>query len=55
MKAMILGFAAIAVISVGAWYGLNVWGFSAADTTSSPSAVRVGDAGPSNPTLRLSD
>lgn len=55
MKAMIIGFVAIAVISVGAWYGLNVWGFSAADTTASSSAVRVGDAGPSNPAVRLPD
>ncbi len=49
MKAMIAGFVGIAVVSVVAWYGLNVWGFSAADTTSSAGAVRVGDAGPSNP------
>ncbi|SFQ35900.1 hypothetical protein SAMN05421853_104151 [Roseivivax halotolerans] len=48
MKAMILGFVAIAVVSVGAWFGLNTYGFSAADRTASNSAVRLGDAGPRN-------
>lgn len=33
MKAMFAGFAAIVVISIGAYYGLNAWGFSASDTT----------------------
>lgn len=40
MKAMLTGFAAMIVISVGAYYGLNAWGFSAADTTMG-SAVRL--------------
>jgi hypothetical protein len=31
MKAMLTGFAAMAVISVGAWYALGEMGFSAAD------------------------
>jgi hypothetical protein len=31
MKAMLTGFAAMAVISVGAWYTLGEMGFSAAD------------------------
>ena len=34
MKAMLTGFLAIIVISVGAWYGLGQLGFSAADTNS---------------------
>ncbi len=40
MKAMMTAFVAIAVISVGAWYGLGELGFSAADQTSG-SAVRL--------------
>ncbi|MGR3565395.1 MAG: hypothetical protein ACU0FH_22145 [Heliomarina sp.] len=36
MKAAILAFAAIAVISVAAWYGLHEIGFSSAQATSSP-------------------
>jgi hypothetical protein len=34
MKAMLSAFAAIAVISVAAWYGLDRAGFSAAERTS---------------------
>lgn len=34
MKAMLIGFAAIVVIAVGAWYGLGEMGFSAADVQS---------------------
>jgi hypothetical protein len=38
MRAMFLAFLAIAVIAVGAWYGLeNYAGFSAADRTTSDS------------------
>lgn len=40
MKAMMTAFAAVIVISVGAWYGLGQIGFSAADTTSG-TAVRL--------------
>lgn len=45
MKIMFTGFAAAILIAVGAYYGLHAIGFSAADTTASPS-VRVGEAGP---------
>ena len=31
MKAMLAGFAAMAIISVGAWYALGEMGFSSAD------------------------
>ncbi|MHA6325093.1 hypothetical protein [Roseivivax sp. CAU 1753] len=55
MKAMLLGFIAIAVISVAAWFGLNAWGFSAADVTASQSKVRLGEAGPENPGDPLSE
>ncbi len=34
MKAMLAGFAAAALISVGAWYGLNQLGYSSADVRS---------------------
>ncbi|MDJ0629019.1 MAG: hypothetical protein QNJ44_12225 [Rhodobacter sp.] len=40
MRAMYLAFAAIAVIAVGAWYGLNEAGFSSAER-SSGDAVRL--------------
>ena len=41
MKAMFTAFAAMGVISVGAWYGLGEYGkFSSGDRQSSP-AVRV--------------
>jgi hypothetical protein len=40
MKAMMTAFAAVIVISVGAWYGLGQIGFSAADKTSG-AAVRL--------------
>lgn len=40
MRAMWLAFAAIAVISVVAWYGLNRAGFSTADRTAGD-AVRL--------------
>ena len=40
MKAMYLAFAAIAVISVAAWYGLNNAGFSSAEQ-SAGDAVRL--------------
>lgn len=36
MKAMWIAFAAMVVISAGAYYGLGYVGFSAADRTSSP-------------------
>ncbi|MDU8912444.1 hypothetical protein [Aestuariicoccus sp. MJ-SS9] len=42
MKAMLLGFAAIAIIAIGAYYTLDRMGFSAADQTAG-SAVRLGD------------
>ena len=34
MKAMLMGFVAMAVIAVGAWYALGQMGFSAADVYS---------------------
>jgi hypothetical protein len=37
MRVMLLSFVAIAVISVGAWYGLGQAGFSSADQYSSGS------------------
>lgn len=37
MRSMYLAFAAIAVISVVAWYGLNQAGFSTANQTASGS------------------
>ena len=37
MKPMLIAFAAMAVISVGAWYILGETGFSSADRQSSPS------------------
>ena len=37
MRVMFLSFVAIAVISVGAWYGLGQAGFSSADQYSSGS------------------
>ena len=40
MRAMYLAFAAIAVISVVAWYGLNLAGFSTAEQTAGD-AVRL--------------
>ena len=40
MKAMYLAFAAIAVISVAAWFGLNNAGFSSAEQ-SAGDAVRL--------------
>ncbi len=36
MRAMILAFLAIAVIAVGAWYGLEEIGFSTAEETAGP-------------------
>ena len=42
MKAMLTGFAAILVISVAAWYGLNQAGFSSADQNAGAN-VRLGD------------
>ncbi len=36
MKAMLAGFAAMILLSVGAWYALNEMGFSSADVYSSP-------------------
>ena len=42
MKAMFTAFAAIAVISVGAWYGLGEYGsFSSGDRQSTNNAVRL--------------
>jgi hypothetical protein len=35
MKAMLTGFVAVAVIGVGAWYGLGQAGFSSQDVFSS--------------------
>lgn len=43
MKAMLLGFVAIAVIAVGADYTLDQMGFSAAEQGASPSNVRLGN------------
>ncbi len=43
MKAMLLGFVAIAVIAVGADYTLDQMGWSAAEQGASPSNVRLGD------------
>ena len=40
MKTMWVAFAAMAVITVGAWYGLDQVGWSAADRTSGD-AVRL--------------
>ena len=40
MRPMLLAFLAIAVITVGAWYGLREAGFSAADRQSGD-AVRL--------------
>ncbi|MDJ0827366.1 MAG: hypothetical protein QNJ16_17885 [Rhodobacter sp.] len=40
MRAMYLAFAAMAVITVAAWYGLNQAGFSSAEQGSGP-AVRL--------------
>ena len=40
MKAMFAAFAAMIVVSVGAWLGLDQIGFSSADQTSG-SAVRL--------------
>jgi hypothetical protein len=40
MKTMWIAFAAMALVTVGAWYGLNEAGFSAADQTSGD-AVRL--------------
>ena len=40
MKAMLLAFVAIAVISVGAYFGLDNAGFSAAEREAGP-AVRL--------------
>lgn len=37
MKAMLTGFAAIIVISVGAYFALNEAGFSSAERTAGPS------------------
>lgn len=36
MKAMLAGFAAMIVLSIGAWYGLHQLGFSSQDVYSSP-------------------
>lgn len=42
MKAMFTAFVAIAVISVGAWFGLGEYGnFSSGDRQSTNSAVRL--------------
>ncbi|SDX84560.1 hypothetical protein [Citreimonas salinaria] len=41
MKAMMTGFAASALIAVGAWYTLNQIGFSSAEVYSSPGSVRL--------------
>ncbi len=42
MKAMFTAFAAIAVIAVGAWYGLAEYGqFSSGDRQSTNNAVRL--------------
>jgi hypothetical protein len=43
MKALILGFAAIAVIAVGADQVLHRMGWSAAETGTSSGSVRLGD------------
>ena len=43
MKAMLLGFVAIAVIAVGADYTLDQMGWSSAEQGSSPASVRLGD------------
>lgn len=40
MRPMMLAFAAIAVVTVGAWFGLGELGFSAADRQSGD-AVRL--------------
>lgn len=44
MKAMYLAFAAAALITVGAYYGLGALGFSSGERTAG-AAVRLGDAG----------
>ena len=44
MKAFILGIVLIAVIAAGANFTLEEIGFSQADVSKSPSAVRLGDA-----------
>ncbi|SFD47414.1 hypothetical protein [Roseivivax sediminis] len=47
MKAMLLAFAATAVITVGAWYTLtHIVDWSAADRAASGEAVRLGGSGP---------
>ncbi|WP_272874387.1 hypothetical protein [Pseudaestuariivita rosea] len=42
MKTMLIAFAATAVISVGAWYALDLIGFSAAEQGTG-AAVRLDD------------
>lgn len=37
MKAMMMGFAAMAAITVGSWYGLGQAGFSSQEVNSGPS------------------
>lgn len=43
MKAMLIGFVAIAVIAVGADYTLDQMGWSAAEQGASSSSVRLGN------------
>lgn len=43
MTAMLSAFVAIAVITVGAWYGLTEWDYAPYDR--SPGSVRLDDAG----------
>ncbi len=49
MKAMLLGFFAVAVIAVGAYFVLENMGFSAANVTASDGNVRLGDAPKARP------
>ena len=41
MKAMMLGFATIGAIAIGAYYTLDYIGFSSSDVTKSQSNVRL--------------
>lgn len=41
MKAMLSAFVVMALISVGAFYGLNAVGFSSSDRQTSGNAVRL--------------
>lgn len=41
MKAMLSAFVVMALISVGAWYGLNQLGFSSSEQQTSGGSVRI--------------